>query len=433
MFAVAVLASRLLAADAPRARPSRSPRADLAAARVGLARAQSRPRGDRGDVPRREPRPGAVRVAYRSTLLQGQRDEAPSRCPPRTSSPRTSPSSCLSCTGPPGRCPATPLRSCASRATSRRGRPSASSPSREARCPPCRGGGATSHTGRSPRSAAKLTPRYAGLQLLALPAGRRFTLPGGDRRQLGIRAFFRSRLGDYVAVSLGKHAPRRVILRGRIPFRHATLTELELDILNGGRLTANAGTGIQPSAKGALVFGTPRVNGRPVSGGFARWTGTGGVGGSAAKLGYVLTPDGPGVPSDAADRRPADAGARHAEARRRRRPARDHPARHRGRSVAGRVVGVVQRFPSITGDAVVADLEQAGTRLDTLSAGPRHRRRALALGQHPRRTCPSSRFSRTPNARPAPVRPTRARSAADTRRHRGGCALLALLGLSCRS
>ena len=40
-----------------------------------------------------------------------------------------------------------------------------------------------------------------------------------------------------------------------------------------------------------------------------------------------------------------------------------------GESVPGRIVGVVQRFPSIVGDAVVADIEQAGTRLDTLSAG----------------------------------------------------------------
>ena len=218
----------------------------------------------------------------------------------------------------------------------------------------------------------KLTPRSAALRLLTLPSGRQFTLPvaaTGDN--VGIRAFFRSRLGDYVAVSLGNtRANQRVVLHGRIPFRHATLAELELDILNGGRLTANAGTGIQPSAKGALVFGTPRVNGKAVRGGFGRWIGTGGVGGSKAKLGYVLTPDRTGVfrPAQPTDglampvlvtpKIAAVAGPRGIV-----------PLDIEGESVPGRIVGVVQRFPSIVGDAVVADITQAGTRLNTLSAG----------------------------------------------------------------
>ncbi len=218
----------------------------------------------------------------------------------------------------------------------------------------------------------KLTPRPAGLQLLSLPAGRQFTLPvTGTGDDIGVRAFFRSRLGDYVAVSLGRtHANRRVVLHGRIPFRHATLAELELDILNNGRLTANAGTGIQPSAKGRLSFGAPRVNGTPVRGGFARWTGTGGVGGTPAELGYVLTPDRTGTyrPKQPTDGRPMPvlvtptiaelAGPRGVI-----------PLDIEGESVSGRVVGVVQRFPSIVGDAVVADFQEAATRLDTLSAG----------------------------------------------------------------
>ena len=225
----------------------------------------------------------------------------------------------------------------------------------------------------SPASLARrLTPRNAGLRLLALPAGRQFTLPvtaAGD--DVGIRAFFRSRLGDYVAVPLGHtRAGHRVVLHGRIPFRHATLAELELDILNNGRLTANAGTGIQPSAKGRLSFGAPRVNGRPVRGGLDGFTGRGGVSGNRARLGYVLTPDRTGVyrpaqPTDglpmpvlATPRIAAVAGPRGII-----------PLDIEGESVPARIVGVVQRFPSITGDAVVADIEQAGTRLDTLSPG----------------------------------------------------------------
>jgi hypothetical protein len=220
----------------------------------------------------------------------------------------------------------------------------------------------------------KLTPRSAGLQLLALPPGRQFTLPvaaTGD--DIGVRAFFRSRLGDYVAVSLGStRANHRVVLHGRIPFRHATLAALELDILNSGRLTANGGTGIQPSAKGALVFGAPRVNGTTVPRGFERWTGTGGVGvgGSAAKVGYVLTPDRTGRyrPKQLTDNLalPVLATPKIAEVAG---PRGIIPLDIEGESVAGRIVGVVKRFPSIVGDAVVADIEQAGTRLDTLSPG----------------------------------------------------------------
>ena len=40
-----------------------------------------------------------------------------------------------------------------------------------------------------------------------------------------------------------------------------------------------------------------------------------------------------------------------------------------GEQIAGRIVGVVNRFPSIVGDAVVAELSQAATRLDVLSPG----------------------------------------------------------------
>ena len=162
---------------------------------------------------------------------------------------------------------------------------------------------------------------------------------------------------------------KHVVLRGRIPFVHATLAQLRLDILTP-RITANAGTGIQPSAKGVLTFGTPRVNGAPVLRAFASWLGTGGVSGAAAKLGYVLTPDvngtfRPAQPTDGkvlpvlvTPRIAAESGSGGIV-----------PLQVEGESIPARIVGVVQRFPSIVGDAVVADLGQAATRLDTRSPG----------------------------------------------------------------
>lgn len=218
-----------------------------------------------------------------------------------------------------------------------------------------------------------LAPQPAALRTLALPHGRMFTLPvenlGGD--DVGIRAFFRSRLDDYVAVSLGHtNGRKRVVLRARIPFRHATLAQLRFDILNNGRITANAGTGIQPSAKGTLVFGVPRVDGVAIRHAFRDWVGTGGVSGGAAKLGFVLTPDLNGVfrPRQVTDGRPLPVIATPAVAREAG-PNGIIPLAIEGEQIPARVVAVVQRFPSIVGDAVVADLAQSSTRLDTRSPG----------------------------------------------------------------
>jgi hypothetical protein len=235
-------------------------------------------------------------------------------------------------------------------------------------------GGWRSDFASTPRSvlAKALNPSNAPLKTVALPHGRSFTLPvTGSGDDIGVRAFFRSPLGDYVAVGLGHTtAGTRVVLHARVPFRHATLAQLRFDILNNGRLTANGGTGIQPSAKGTVVLGTPRVDGVLVRSGFAGWVGVQGVSGSPKKLGYVLTTernaayrplqptDGHALPVLATPRIAADAGPRGII-----------PLDIEGEQIAARVVGVVQRFPSIDGEAVVADLTQASTRLDTRSPG----------------------------------------------------------------
>ena len=218
--------------------------------------------------------------------------------------------------------------------------------------------------------AATVSPGAVRFRTLALPHGREFTLPAtGTGDDVGVRAFFRSRLGDYVAVALGHtRAGRTVVLHGRIPFRHATLAQLRFDILNNGRLTANAGTGIQPSAKGSIRFGTPRVDGQPVR--FVRWVGSGGVSGRLPTLGYVLTPDLDPIfrPAQPTDGKPLPILATPALAR----DAGPHgiiPLDVEGELIAARVVGVVDRFPSIVGDAAVAELSQAATRLDVPSPG----------------------------------------------------------------
>jgi len=218
--------------------------------------------------------------------------------------------------------------------------------------------------------AAAVSPSVTPLKTVALPPGRQLTIPAtanGD--DIGVRAFFRSPLGDYVAVGLGHtRSGHTVLLHGRVPFRHATLAQIRFDILNSGRITANAGTGIQPSAKGTISFGTLRINGRPVP--LPDWSGHGGISGRPGKLGYVLTPerdpiyrpvqvtDGHALPVVATPHVAAEAG-----------PQGVIPIDVEGEQIAARIVGVVKRFPSIQGDAVVAELSQAATRFDVRSPG----------------------------------------------------------------
>jgi len=224
-----------------------------------------------------------------------------------------------------------------------------------------------------PTLRAAIAPhRDVALRTTALPAGRRFTVPvrtSGD--DVAVRAIFRSPLGDYESVPLGRTDGRHaVVLRARTPFVHSSLAQIELDLLNGGRNSANAGTGLQPAAKGVLTFGTARMNGRPVPDAFSSWTGTGGISGTATRLGYVLTPDRTGrfrprQPTDGSilpvlATPPVAAAAG---------PHGIIPLQVEGEQIPARIVGVVERFPSIVGDAVIADRVTAATTLDTRSPG----------------------------------------------------------------
>jgi hypothetical protein len=222
--------------------------------------------------------------------------------------------------------------------------------------------------------AARLAPRTdESLRTLSLPAGRHFLLPVTTRGDdVGVRALFRSLGGDYETVSLGRtRGSRRVLLHGRTPFVHSTLAQIELDLINGGRLNANGGVGLQPSAKGLLSLGTPTVNGRPVADAFAGWLGQGGVSfDGGARIGYVLTPDQRGTfrplqPTDGHSLPVLATPAVAAEAG----PRGLLPLQVEGEQIAARVVGVVERFPSVVGDAVVADRQTASTVLDTRSPG----------------------------------------------------------------
>jgi hypothetical protein len=202
-----------------------------------------------------------------------------------------------------------------------------------------------------------------------LPAGTVFRLPVSTRGDdVAVRAWFRSPLGDFQSVTLGAtDSLHRVVLHGHIPFAHATLSSLELDLINSGRLTANGGTGLQPTARGQMHLGTPTVDGRRVRDAFTGWIGSGGV---SNTLAYGITTDHTAVfrASQPTDGQPLPVLVTPAVAAS---AGKDKivPLAIEGELVPARIVGIVPRYTSIVGGAVVADRQTAATVLDTDSPG----------------------------------------------------------------
>ncbi len=207
-----------------------------------------------------------------------------------------------------------------------------------------------------------------------LPPGHTFELPvSNEGTDIGVRAFFRSPLGDFDSVALGTTNGRAgTVLRGTIPFAHARLAALELTLNNSHLYVANGGLGAQPNARGVLDLGVPAVDGRPLAHAFAGWVG---VAGAARRHGGVRVAyslevaqttffrprepsDGTALPVLATPAVAAAAG-----------PGGIIQLDVEGTPLSARVVGTIARFPSAAGDAVVADRESAQTTLDTLSPG----------------------------------------------------------------
>jgi hypothetical protein len=213
------------------------------------------------------------------------------------------------------------------------------------------------------------------LHSTALPPGRTFFLPVSNTgNDIAVRAFFRSPLGDFSSVDLGAtRGARQAVLHGRIPYAHATLTSLQFTVPNSGRLSANGGTGTQATARGALRLGTPTVDGALVRNAFRDWIGTAGAAlrpGDRLTLAYSLTADEttsfrPLQPTDGRPlpvlATPAVAAAAGADG--------TVQLAIEGDQFTARIVGVVQRFPSVVGDAVIAERTAAETLLDTRSPG----------------------------------------------------------------
>ncbi len=224
--------------------------------------------------------------------------------------------------------------------------------------------------------ARRLRPlRPSAFRATPLPAGHTFSVTAtnlGD--DIVVRAFFRSPLGDFDSVVLGTTRGRRaVVLSGTIPFAHASLSSLELELNNSGLYAANGGIGLQPSARGELELTDARVDGRPVANAFAGWVGVAGAArraGAGVRLAYSLetaetTVFRPVEPMDGVPLPVLVTPAVAATAA----PGGMISLSVEGTPVTARVAGVISRFPSSDEDAVVADLPSAATLLNTLSPG----------------------------------------------------------------
>jgi hypothetical protein len=133
----------------------------------------------------------------------------------------------------------------------------------------------------------------------------------------------------------------------------------------------NGGINAAAVARGTLQLGRPRVDGHLLPFDVARWSGTGGVtAGGGGRLDYLVTGNAVALfrarqPTDdhpvpiVATPRLADAAG----------PGGVLPLNAGNASIVGRVVGIVRRIPTVTGDVVIADEPTVATALNSAAPG----------------------------------------------------------------
>jgi hypothetical protein len=182
---------------------------------------------------------------------------------------------------------------------------------------------------------------------------------------IALRADVRLANGDWASVKVGDtpfHGSRSYSVR--LPEGSRALLGFTFLLANSGRSTANAGTGIQPTANGTLRI-------RLAGADWSRWTPVGNVVADGDTLRYGLTTDTPSgfrlaqatdgaaIPAIVS---PALAKAAGADRR--------LPFEISGERVTLEVAGVAKRFPGTTQpDFVVADFGTLSTALDALLPG----------------------------------------------------------------
>ena len=215
-----------------------------------------------------------------------------------------------------------------------------------------------------PELARRLTPA-GSVAMRGKPLGRvlRVTVSTTGEDVL-VNGLVRTASGAFRPVPLGAtQGTSPVVLRAAVP-AGSRLVGLTFGLENRGRLSSNGGTGFQPVAHGVMTIG----------GDWTGWRGTGGVRANVlpgrARLRYLLTTevvsgfratqltDTAAIPAVVT---PALANAAG--------PGGLLPLQIQDQRLTVKVVGVVDRFPSVYGDLVLLDGPTARTALDTLSPG----------------------------------------------------------------
>ncbi len=194
------------------------------------------------------------------------------------------------------------------------------------------------------------------LRTVPLPAGR-LTLPLGSNGLVRVRAAIETRDGGFRYVPLPGNQPG-----GR-------LLGFSFDITGHGlEREAVTGEGAHPLGSLTLKLRPPRVNGRPLAVDFRAWKGSGlhaRLTRDSARLRFLATSDlqpafrirqpldQEAVPIVVSPAIAAAAG-----------PGRTLPLQIEGTSVLTRVVGTANRFPSVDGDFVVADRQTLATAMN---------------------------------------------------------------------
>ncbi len=179
-----------------------------------------------------------------------------------------------------------------------------------------------------------------------------------------VTGLVRTTSGTFQPVALGAtQGLHPVVLRAAVP-AGSRLVALTFGLENRGRLSNNGGTGYQAVAHGTMT----------IVGDWTGWQGTGGVKADVlpgrARLRYLLTTE---VVSGFRATQPTDTAAIPAvvtpSLANAAGPGGLLPLELQDERLTVKVVGVVDRFPSVYGDLVLLDGPTARTALDTLSPG----------------------------------------------------------------
>jgi hypothetical protein len=229
--------------------------------------------------------------------------------------------------------------------------------------------------------AGRLEPRTSmDMRGVRLPAAARtLELPAQVHGSpLDVKASILMRRGLFQTVDLGT-ARGRATLRARLSPAVRGGLVVRLSFLRAGGLPigTNAGLGAQPRATGTIRLGAFSAGAQPLPVDYRAWTGVAGIrptaSGGATLLRYLLTPDtsaaiGVFRPRQPTDGRPLPAVVSPALAAA---AGRDHvlPVEVEGQPVVLRVAGIASRFPTTAGDFVVADRSALSTAMNTVEPG----------------------------------------------------------------